>query len=445
MKNILFIIFVLCVFLFISCPGPSGDSDSGDDGDTIVTLLPEIEVSENSNVIANGMLNYVIGTQLVGTSRDIAFTVKNTGNSDLLLNNTPSATLTGECFTLKSDVSSSTVKAGESVFFSISFAPDDSISYTGNIIIKNNDSDENSYNFSIVGTGVAIPVPEISVRDGSDVFTSGVSQYLFNNVIADGNDGIISEEINFIIENIGTLDLNITDISLNGTDKDDFDIQTDFSAPVIPSGKMSVNLKFDPLTVGIKNAVLKISSNDPDESDFTVNLTGEAVAVPAPDICIKHDAVILESGIGVYTFTDTGYGYESSESEFIIENTGLESLFLKGTPNVVLTGKDQDMFKVVSQPDSTLIPPTKNQKFKLKFTPTSAGLKTAVVNIQSNDGDEENYTFTVNGTGLSEIINIKQGGDSVIIGSGIFDFGNVGACQTGEEILFEIENAGLLT
>ena len=433
---------LIIIFCFFGCADPAS-SGGGEDNPVTnpVTAKPEIEVFENSNVIGNGLQNYSIGTHLVGTSKDITFTVKNSGNADLLLSNTPAITVTGNCFQLKTDISTSTITSGTAADFIITFSPTDSLSYTGNITIANNDTEEGNFSYSITGTGNTLSVPEISVKEGENLYNSGTDQYIFSNVIADGNDGIKGNEISFFIENTGSANLNITDILISGTNKDDFDITADFSSPITPSGNMEVKLVFDPLTVGTKNAVLNISSNDSDESVFTISLKGEAVAVSKPEINIRQGSVNLASGSGIYLFEDTGSGYESLEISFSIENLGLANLSLTGTPFISVSGPDSDMFSVTLQPSSSEIQPANSKIFKLKFSPKSYGLKSAVINIQNNDQDESNYTFTVKGTGLSEEINVKNGSNSLASGSQ-YDFGNVTENQSGEEKTFTIENTG---
>ena len=397
MKKFLFFFTIISFFILISCAESPGGGDGGSDTDP---SKPEIEILENENPIINGLENYSIGSQLVGTSKDVVFTLKNTGTADLVFTNNPVITVTGNCFSLKTDAASQTVKAGESEDFCLCFNPLDSISYTAAIVIENNDSDENNFNFTVVGTGDALPAPEIIVKIGSDEYISG-SDYTFSNVIADGNNGLTGDEITFTIDNTGTADLSISDISITGDDKDDFDLSADFSNPVAASANMNISLKFDPLTTGTKNAVLNISSNDGDEALYTINLTGEAVAVPAPEINVKQGSVSLESGTGSYHFgtvtADGSEGTVGSQITFTIENTGNKELDIS---NIEITGTNADNFDLSANVSSP-IDGSDSADISIIFDPLSVDFKSAVLNIESTDDDEATYTIELTGYGKS--------------------------------------------
>ena len=445
MKKIILLFITISFFTLISCAesagGGGGESDAA-------PSKPEIEILEDGNSIINGLENYNIGSQLVGTSKDVVFTLKNTGTADLVFTNDPVITLTGTCFSLKTDAASRTVKAGESEDFCLCFNPTDSISYTADIVIENNDSDEYNFNFTVIGTGNALPSPEIGVKIGSDEYTSG-NDYTFSNVIADGNDGLTSDEVTFTIENTGTADLNITDISITGADKDDFDLAADFSNPVSPSGNMNISLKFDPLETGTKNAVLEIRSNDIDEATYTVNLAGEAGSVPAPEINIKQGSNSLASGTGSYAFEDVvadgNDGLKSSQIIFTIENVGNKGLEIS---NIEINGTNADCFDLTNNISSP-IAGSDSEDIIIVFDPLSVGSKTAVLEIRSNDTDEATYTVNLTGEGLAipvSEINVKQGSTSLASGTASYAFGTIKADGnggiTGSQIAFTIENTG---
>ena len=85
---------------------------------------------------------------------------------------------------------------------------------------------------------------------------------------------------------------------------------------------------------------------------------------------------------------------------FTIHNTSPNVLFLSGAQPVTVTGSDA--FQVVSQPPAT-IPANGSATFLVRFDPSSTGLLTAQLIIANNDGDENPYTFHVQGAGLTSI------------------------------------------
>lgn len=96
-------------------------------------------------------------------------------------------------------------------------------------------------------------------------------------------------------------------------------------------------------------------------------------------------------------FTDFGPvvpGGEPVTRTFAIHNTSPNVLFLMGAEPVTVGGSDA--FQVVSQPPAT-IAGNSSATFQVRFAPSNAGLLTAQILIANNDGDENPYTFRVQG------------------------------------------------
>lgn len=85
-----------------------------------------------------------------------------------------------------------------------------------------------------------------------------------------------------------------------------------------------------------------------------------------------------------------------TDTVFTIFNTGDADLTL--TLPITLGGANADQFSIQAQPVSP-IAPTDNTTFTVRFTPTSAGAKTATISIVNNDGDENTFDITLDGTG----------------------------------------------
>jgi hypothetical protein len=85
---------------------------------------------------------------------------------------------------------------------------------------------------------------------------------------------------------------------------------------------------------------------------------------------------------------------------FSIYNRGGVVLNLTGAPIVeILPGSSSGDFVVSTQPAATTVNAESSLTFVITFTPSFAGYRTATVRISSNDGDENPYTFVIDGTG----------------------------------------------
>ncbi|MCP4540906.1 MAG: choice-of-anchor D domain-containing protein [Chloroflexi bacterium] len=78
-----------------------------------------------------------------------------------------------------------------------------------------------------------------------------------------------------IITNDGTANLNISSVSLTGTDDGEFVIESDTGESILtPGDTRTVQVSFDPTTTGAKSANLSVASDDGDEATVDVALTG---------------------------------------------------------------------------------------------------------------------------------------------------------------------------
>ena len=100
----------------------------------------------------------------------------------------------------------------------------------------------------------------------------------------------------------------------------------------------------------------------------------------------------IADGTDFYSACDRTHTFEIKNSAF-----QADSLRLTGSPLVSLSGSSD--FSVTKQPTNTSISPgvTNRAVFKITFTPSSAGLKTATVTIESNDPDDSPFTFKIQG------------------------------------------------
>ena len=96
--------------------------------------------------------------------------------------------------------------------------------------------------------------PEITIKLGSTELASVSGTYSFGHMHNDGYGGYASGEITFTIENSGTADLAIVNVSLSSGDTADFDLSDETSASVTPSGSTTFTVRFDPLYSGNKSA-----------------------------------------------------------------------------------------------------------------------------------------------------------------------------------------------
>lgn len=83
---------------------------------------------------------------------------------------------------------------------------------------------------------------------------------------------------------------------------------------------------------------------------------------------------------------------------FTIENQGVAALNLAGSPRVQISGAAAADFVVTAQPAVSSINSGSSTTFEITFTASDSGIREATVHVQSNDSDESDYNFLVQGS-----------------------------------------------
>ncbi|MCX7040887.1 MAG: choice-of-anchor D domain-containing protein, partial [Spirochaetes bacterium] len=118
---------------------------------------PEINVKQGVDDIPDGMGSYDfhdVGVAVIGGFA-VTFTIENQGTANLTLTGTTRVLIDGTdagLFTVDAQPSSP-IEPSSSVTFTITFDPDSLGPKTATVTIVNNDLDESSYTFTILGTG----------------------------------------------------------------------------------------------------------------------------------------------------------------------------------------------------------------------------------------------------------------------------------------------------
>lgn len=357
---------------------------------------PEINVKQGATSLASGSGSQTFGSVAAGGgTNDVVFTIENNGTTTLNLSGTPRAALSGADAAEFSVTSAppATIAASASQSFTIRFSPTTVGSKTATVTIANDDADEGSYTFIIIGT--AAGSPEINVKQGVTSLLSGSGSHSFGSVAAAGG----TADVVFTIENTGTGALNLTGTpraALSGTNAADFSVTSAPPTTVAASSTQNFTVRFAPSTGGAKTATVTIANDDANEGTYTFTITGTATT--SPEINIKQGSTSLASGSGSQSFGSVVASSGTADLTFTIENTGTAVLNLSGSPRAALSGGDAGHFSVTVAPPTT-VAAGGTETFTIRFAPTTTGAKTATVTVANDDSNEGSYTFTITGTG----------------------------------------------
>jgi Concanavalin A-like lectin/glucanases superfamily/IPT/TIG domain/Abnormal spindle-like microcephaly-assoc'd, ASPM-SPD-2-Hydin len=389
-----------------------------------VATAPEIGVTESAANVADGG-SLAFGTTTVGTPVTKTFTITNSGTGTLNLSglSVPSG------FTIAAGFGSATVAAnGGTTTFQITMSAGATATPSGMLSFTNDDADENPYNFTVSGTvnpaptNVTINVPAgvgftlagtpytgsqtVPLVPGSYTLATTTPQTLgvgAQAVFSSWSDaGAISHSItvtgsplsitgNFTTQYQLTTAANpgaggsVTPAS--GTYYDSGSVQSVSATP-------NSGFAFSSWSGGVASASSAATTVTMDAAkSITASFVTAEIAVydgTAPPAGERTD------NTGTFSFGTVNVAASSTAQTFTVLNSGTANLTL-GT--VTLTGADSGQFSV-TQPGSATLAPSASTTFTVTFNPTSTGAKSAVVNIASNDADENPFEINVSGTGV---------------------------------------------
>ena len=189
------------------------------------------------------------------------------------------------------------------------------------------------------------------------------------------------------VSNTGGSTLNVTGITVSGTDAAEFSASpTSFN--VNAGGNQDVTVTFSPTSTGSKSASLSIAHNA-SGSPSAVTLSGTGVGVPK--ISLSEASLVMDS-------TDVG---STSQKTFTVGNTGTGSLSVTA---ITVTGTDAGEF-TVSPTTATIAEGAVAQTVTVTFSPDSGGSKTATLSIAHNASGSPS-SVSLNGTGVNPDLQI---------------------------------------
>lgn len=232
--------------------------------------------------------------------------------------------------------------------------------------------------------------PEISVEKYDAVLVNGAA-------VLDGFWAPLGghESLNLVIRNTGWADLTGISASLSGPEAADFSLTTPLAAILTPGSSSLLTIRFVPSAVGNRASALQIASSDVDESPFLISLEGGGYVSSGAEITVEQPAgVYLIDGAANVAF---GTAARPVTRSFTIRNTG--SAALSGI-SATLGGMHAADFSLVTPPSGS-VSAGGSMSFSVCYTPSTAGLRSASLQITSNDVDENPFNIMLSGISVT--------------------------------------------
>jgi|GEM_PF-6320906 len=231
----------------------------------------------------------------------------------------------------------------------------------------------------------------------------------------------------FIISNAGSENpaLSISEITLDGTGATNYLVEPQPSgeSPIVlgSNDSLEVTVTYTPLSIAAHPAVLTIFSNDADEPELTIDITGEGV--PAPAVALSDtsfSASLFTGGNETQTLVISNVGEESSVLDYVLSleggtsDPGSDSSHVEGDlqRDLVPFGTKQGVFLtydsnakshvlstqdwLVIDPDSGSIAAGEEADVALNFTAEGVGDNEFEANIAVETNDPSNPVANIN-------------------------------------------------
>ncbi len=329
-------------------------------------VSPEIDINPAS---------HDFGELEVDSTKSHTFELFNVGSADLQVLSTVLRGLNPEAFLIASGGAPFILTPGAVSNLIINFKPMNEGEKSSALEIESNDSEQNPLAVSLSGKGVQAKFPEISINETS---------FDFGEVDLDS-----TSSHTFELLNAGTADLQILSTELFGPDSTAFSIAYGDAPVTLPPGvQHDLIVTFLPPNEGEKISTLRIESNDTLHSPLSIALIGTGHVAEFPELSISETS---------FDFGEVNV--DSTRSHvFRISNTGTGELGILAA-NII--GPDSEAFSLNGAKTPFTLDPDSSNSITVLFAPGSPGLKSAVLQIRSNDIKNDSLNITLQGLGIS--------------------------------------------
>lgn len=332
-------------------------------GSGLVDLNPKISVSPSTLDFGDTDITRPISLTTV---------ITNTGSDQLTINSIAITGTNGLDYSLEHDSaenSCATIPVSESCTVNVTFSPLAQGIRHATLTIHSNDQDNALVSVSLLGNAIEAAAPDLNLNSTTLLFAATtVGQHSTLTITA---------------SNLGTAILNINNVAVSGTDTSSFVVSHNCS-PLAAAASCEISVSFSPISVGIQEAALTLTSNDPDTPTAVIPLSGSGVAQPAPNLTVSSTALAFGTHqIGT-----------SADLTIIVSNTGTANLELT---NIAISGAPS-----FSQTNNcTAVTASATCSIEITFTPTTTIAETATLRLTSNDIDNATLNIRLDGQGAA--------------------------------------------
>ncbi len=219
---------------------------------------------ENSPIISLNKNDIDFDTTFIGNQKTISFEISNTGSANLVINDINIVNDPDTVFSISGIITNITIPPGSKQTLDVLFKPKSEITYTGQISISSNDTENPTMNLQLNGTGYSLKV----LIESSDTVLN------YGNVKLNE-----TRNLDFRIYNTGNQNLNISAITLENIPDNVINFPSlQFPLLISPAAYYTFTIGFSPKDTVNYLGRIKINSNATNFPDLYINISGKGIA-----------------------------------------------------------------------------------------------------------------------------------------------------------------------
>lgn len=253
---------------------PNNDPDEGGFTVSIVGegFIPaaDLEISRGGTPVANGGTDNA-GNSMPGSPQVFTYTLTNSGTLDLTLNGNARIENAMNAEATITTQPAMTIAPAASETMEVSFSAQAAGAFSFQVVVESNDPAEPTYTITVSGMGDG-EAPEITVEQpaGTAVASGGSINLGAIKVGA-------AQTLAFTIRNEGAGDLVLTatpPVALGGAMNATANVTMQPTTPIAAGATSTFEISITPDAAGAFSTVVSITSNDGDESEYTITVSG---------------------------------------------------------------------------------------------------------------------------------------------------------------------------
>ncbi len=355
--------------------------------------------------IANTGAHVVAPNPTGGVQTTEVFTIENNGATTLTLTSA-TVTATSNVAGTSTTFAATSIAPGGSTTLTVTYTPSDGLPFNFELTIVSSSTSIPSYLIHVSGTANANPEIDVTNSGGASIADGGTLI-----ITPDPSQGVATN-VTATIKNLGTTDLTVSGITTANTSNVTINSVTGGTGTITPGASATVTINYTVTAAGAFSFDLDIVSDDADEANYDILVTGGALLTAEINVKSNTGASIADGGGHVIVGNKLN---GSAHTEVLtIENLGALTLNVSSVTSNTPVNVTVNSFT----PTAASIAAGGSTTLTITYTPTIAGPFSFNLVINSDDADEAAYNIAISGTaGTAPEINLKDdAGVSVLTG-----------------------------